>query len=458
MEQRPVPVKTILVTIGLVLACLGGIYLIFLLSHILTLLVIAAFFAVVLSPPVDFVRRRLRLSKGLSTTIVFLGLIALVVGMLYAFIRPLVDETRQFIDDFPEYVAEAREGKGPVGSLVKRYDLDRRIEENRDRVNEALRNNTDTAVRVVQRIFAGLVSFLTVLVLAVLMILYGPELLTSGLGILSPPKRARVRAVALDCGRAITGYVMGNLLISVVAGTVTFIALWVFGVPFRGVLALFVAFTDLIPLVGATLGAIPTIFVAFLHSTTAGIGMLIVYIVYQQFENHVLQVAIMSKTVHINQLVVLVSVLIGVELLGILGALLAIPVAGVLQVIVRDLWDNRTGRPKEEPTIGEDEVPVSEVIADEEGHGAGLPQQGFGALANGPAHVPPSAPPPVKAGAGVAPPPPVAPAPAVEPRTVVEEEPAVVPQPPVDTEGAVEAGDTGQPEREAEPTPAPPRS
>jgi predicted PurR-regulated permease PerM len=366
MDQRPVPVKTILVTIGLVLASAFAIYLVILLSHILTLLVIAAFFAVVLSPPVELVRRHLRLSKGLATAVVFLGLTALVVGLLYTFIQPLVAQTQEFVDRFPQYVSEARAGRGPVGKLVKRYDLDQRIEENRDRLNQALRTSADSAVRWVQKIFAGLVSLVTVLVLAILMILYGPDLLTSGLGALSPPKRDRVTVVAKDCGRAITGYVMGNLLISVVAGTVTFLGLWAFGVPFKGVLALFVAFTDLIPLVGATLGAIPTLFVAFLHSTTAGIGMLIVYIVYQQFENHVLQVAIMSKTVHINQLVVLVSVLIGVELYGIVGALLAIPVAGILQVIVRDLWDHRRGRPKEEATIGEDEVPVSEVLAEEE--------------------------------------------------------------------------------------------
>ncbi|MDP8938216.1 MAG: AI-2E family transporter, partial [Actinomycetota bacterium] len=135
-----------------------------------------------------------------------------------------------------------------------------------------------------------------------------------------------------------------------------------FGVPFRGVLALWVGFADLIPLVGATLGAIPTVAVAFLHSTTAGIGVLVFYIVYQQFENHVLQPAVMSKTVHINQLFVLVSVLIGVELFGILGALLAIPAAGVISVVARDLWDQRQGKFKEEPTIGEDEIPVSEVL------------------------------------------------------------------------------------------------
>jgi hypothetical protein len=140
----------------------------------------------------------------------------------------------------------------------------------------------------------------------------------------------------------------------------------VFGVPFRGVLALWVGFADLIPLVGATLGAIPTIGVAFLHSTAAGVGIVIFYIVYQQFENHVLQVQIMSKTVDINQLFVLVSVLAGVELFGVLGALLAIPAAGVMQVIIRDLWDHRTGRMKDDATIGEDRTPVAEVLAERE--------------------------------------------------------------------------------------------
>ena len=364
-DERPVPVKTILVTIGLVVATGVALYLVILLAHIWTLLLVALFFAVLLTPPVDFVRRHLHISKGLATTLViFLGL-GLIAGMLYAFIRPLVDQTRHFIDKFPTYVSDARAGKGSVGKLVRKYDLDKKLEENRARLNKALSGASGSAVDVARKVFAGLISTLTIIVLAVLMILYGPEMLTSGLGALSPPKRDRVRAVAVDCARAITGYAMGNLLISVIAGFVTFVSLWAFGVPFKGVLALFVAFADLIPLVGATLGAIPTILVALLHSTTAGIGMLIVYIVYQQFENHVLQVAIMSKTVHINQLVVLVSVLMGVELFGFLGALLAIPVAGVVQVIVRDLWDHRTGRMKEEPTIGTEQVPISEVVAEE---------------------------------------------------------------------------------------------
>jgi len=335
--RQPVPVRTMLVGIGLVVATYLTLRAIVLLAHIETLLVVAAFFAIVLTPAVDLVRRKLHVSRGVSTAIVFIVGIGIVSALLYALISPMVDEGRRFADNFPTYVSEAREGRGPAGDLVKRYNLDERLRDAQGSIEESIANAGSGALRVAGRVLGGVVSGLTILVLTVLMVLYGPEILKTGLTVLEPDKRDRVRAVATDCARAITGYVMGNLLISVIAGSLTFIALLIFGVPFAAVLALWTAFTDLIPLVGATLGAIPTIGVAFLHSTGAGFGMLIFYVIYQQFENHVLQVAIMSKTVHINQLFVLVSVLIGVELLGFLGALLAIPAAGVIQVPDDDL-------------------------------------------------------------------------------------------------------------------------
>ena len=114
-------------------------------------------------------------------------------------------------------------------------------------------------------------------------------------------------------------------------------------------------------MVGATLGAIPTVGMSFLHSTFAGIVALVFYVIYQQFENHVLQVTIMSRTVDVNPLTVLISVLVGVELFGFLGALLAIPIAGVLQVVARNIYDERLGRWKDEPSIGASETPASEV-------------------------------------------------------------------------------------------------
>ena len=127
----------------------------------------------------------------------------------------------------------------------------------------------------------------------------------------------------------------------VIAGISTFIFLTIAGVPFAGVLALWVGFADLIPLVGATLGAIPTVLVAFLSSTTIGVATLIFYVIYQQFENHVLQVTIMSKTVALKPLIVLASVLFGVEIFGLLGALLAIPAAGIIKVVGTDIIAHR---------------------------------------------------------------------------------------------------------------------
>ncbi len=360
-QPKPVPVRTIAVTIGMVLATLVGLYLVITLARIEALLLIAAFFAVVLTPPVNWVARHLRLRRALSTLGVYLVLFVALVGLLYVFIRPLVDEVGQFSDDFPTYVADARAGRGTVGRLVKRYKLDQWVDKNKAKIQEGVTRVGTGAISVVRGVAVAVALLLTTLVLSFMMILYGPDMLEGATGMLSPPNRDRIRAVGRDCAKAITGYVFGNLAISFIAGAVAYFTLLGLGVPFAGVLGLWVGFADLIPLVGATLGAIPAVGVAFLHSVTAGIVMTVVFIVYQQFENHVLQPVIMNKTVQLNQLFVLVAALAGVELFGLVGALLAIPAAGVIQVIVRDIYDHREGALKEEPTIGADEVPMSEV-------------------------------------------------------------------------------------------------
>jgi predicted PurR-regulated permease PerM len=360
-EPRPVPVRTIMAVIGLVLLTGVGVWLFIRLARIEAILIVAGFFAVVLNPLVEMTQRRLHVRRGLAVGIVFLVVFGMLAALLYAFIAPLVDQGQKFADDYPRLVKEAKAGKGPVGHLVKRYKLDEKLDENKDKINDRLGQLGGGAFNVAKSVAAAVAALITIIVASLLMILYGPDMLAGGLGLLSPPRRRRMEAVLRDCARALTGYVFGNFVISIIAGGVTFIALWILGVPFRGVLALWVGFADLIPLVGATLGAVPAVLVAFLHSTTDGICVLAFFIVYQQFENHVLQVQIMAKTVQINQLVVLVSILIGVELFGLLGALLAIPAAGVIQVIVRDLWDNRRSRLKDEPTVGADETPISQT-------------------------------------------------------------------------------------------------
>ena len=359
--DRPVPWRTILASVFVVGVAYLAYQLLRELARIIAWIVVAGFFAVVLTPAVDLLQRRFRLRRGVATAVVFIVGLLLIAGMLYAFIRPIVGQVSDFVDSLPKYVDDAQHGRGWVGRLVERYNLDKWVEDNRDRLQESLSGAGQPAVKALRSVFTTILSIVTILVLTILMLLRGPGITAGALKLVPPRQRDRVRIVAADAAKAVSGYMLGNFLISLIAGSSTYIVLKLTGVPYAEVLALWVAFADLIPMVGATLGAIPTVGLAFLHSTAAGIVALVFYIVYQQFENHVLQVAIMSRTVDVNPLTVLISVLAGVELFGFLGALLAIPVAGVLQVVLRNIYDERLGRWKDEPTIGEAEVPVSEA-------------------------------------------------------------------------------------------------
>jgi predicted PurR-regulated permease PerM len=350
-------IRLVLVISGILLAVGAAVLLAIELHRIIALVVIAAFFATLLNPLVD-VLTRLRLRRGLAAAIVFLLGIAAFSAMTYAFVRPIYDQGRKFADDLPGFVERAQRGEGRMGSLIKRYNVEEFVRENAPKIRDALNNAGGPAVRTVRSVATGVFAILTILVLAFLMLLEAPDIISAFLAVLPRERAEQVRRIGSDAAGAVTGYMFGNLVISVIAGLTTFITLQITGVPFPFVLALWVGFADLLPLVGATLGAVPTVAIAFLHSTGAGIAVLIMFIVYQQFENHVLQPVVMSRTVRLNPLLVLLAVLVGVELAGFVGALLAIPAAGVIQVVVRDVWDERQGRFKEEPTVGPEGIPV----------------------------------------------------------------------------------------------------
>ena len=334
-------------------------------ARVITYLMVAIFFAIVLNPAVDFLQYRLRFRRGIATAVVMLTGLGLLAGMIYAFVKPIAEQASTFSSDLPQYVEEARAGKGPVGDLVKRYDLEEKIKENQPKIQEAVSNFGQSGLDIVRRVFTTIVAAITVMVLTILIVLEAPSLSQGLLNLIPNDElRTRVQRVSTDAAKAVSGYVFGNLLISLIAGVATWIMLLIVGVPYAATLGLFVGFADLIPLIGATLGAIPTILFAFLHSVPAGITAAVFYVVYQQFENHVLQVTIMSRTVKLNPLAVLISVLVGVELFGFLGALLAIPAGGIIQVIARDIYDERRGRLKTEPTVGADEVVIGSA-ADE---------------------------------------------------------------------------------------------
>jgi len=190
-------------------------------------------------------------------------------------------------------------------------------------------------------VVAAVVATVTIAFMTFFMLLEGPAWMERIYGLLRPESQPRWRAVGRDIYRTVGGYVTGNLLISLIAGVSTAVVLLIMGVPYYVALGLIVGILDLIPLAGATIAGIIVGAVAFVHSIVAGIVVVVFFIVYQQIENHLLQPVVYGRTVQLSPLAVLISVLIGAEVAGVLGALAAIPVAGALQVLVRDVLAHR---------------------------------------------------------------------------------------------------------------------
>lgn len=362
-SSERVPVRTILTVIGLVLATAAVLWILHTAERVVVWIIIAAFFAVALAPAVALVQRRLFDGKrrSLATLLVFVLLIIVLLGVIAVFAVPLATEGSTLSKQLPTLIDQAKAGKGPVGDLLNRTHALSYLRSHQDQLKKAASGLTSPAVGVLRGVATGVAGAVTIFVLAFLMVLEGPKLVDGTLGLFPPRRAHRIQRVAADCAKSVSGYITGNLAISVICGLLTFAALKIMGVPYAGLLALFVAIADLIPLVGATLGAVVAVAAAFIHSVPAGIVAIVFFLVYQQLENHLLQPLIFSRTVKVNPLTVLIAILVAVELAGILGALLAIPIASMIQVIARDVWTNRpAARTQVEPTVGEQQIPVTD--------------------------------------------------------------------------------------------------
>ncbi|GHJ54994.1 AI-2E family transporter [Nonomuraea sp. TT08I-71] len=331
-----------LIVIGLVLATLVGLALVWATRRVLVWGLVAAFLAVALKPLVDRVERRLVRRRALATLLVFLATFVVLAALGAMIVLPLVDELGRFADRAPALIHEARAGRGPVGEALNRFHLRRYADTHAEQIQRYGSRLGEPAVGVLRSVLQVVAAVVTVVVLAYLMVLEAPKIISGTLKLVGDGAAERLRRIGRDSSRIITGYLSGNLLISVICGGLTFGVLFLLGVPFAGVIALVVALADLIPLVGATLGAIVAAGAGFLHSPTDGVVVLVFFVVYQQVENHLLQPVIMARAVRLNPLTVLVSVLLAAELAGLVGALLAIPVAGIAQVLLREFA--RTGR------------------------------------------------------------------------------------------------------------------
>lgn len=358
LDNRTVARYT-LVVIGLVLATLLLIGLAYETRQVLTWVVVAVFFAVALHPTVSRLEHRIGwMRRWLATLIVFLLAVVFIAGLVTLFVVPLAREGAQFVDKLPQVVEDVRTGRGPIGSLAERFHVVDYIQSHTTQIRAYLSGLGAPTLAFVRSAATGVAGVATIFVLSYLMVLEAPKIIAGTLALFSERRAERVARVGRDCARTVTGYITGNLLISVICGSLTFVVLALLDVPFAGLIALSVGVLDLIPMIGATLGALVAVLASLTVSLTAAIVVAVFFVVYQQLENHLLQPLIFSRTVRLNPLTVLLAILVGVELAGILGTLLAIPVAGILQIVVRDIWHTRQGRADEPVPAGNDPAEI----------------------------------------------------------------------------------------------------
>ena len=339
-----VPTRTIVRVIALVLAAAAAVQILDAVSRVLTWIAVSIFLAVALEPVVRVTERWM--SRTWAVLTVFGGLLVLVALFLAVLIIPIATQVDDLRAAAPGYL-QRLERNHTIRDLNQRYKL---VQKAQDAAQQAPARVFGAAGRFVN----GVVATLTVLFLTLFLMFELPAISRGLLSLLTDDDAARVRLVAADVNRSIGGYVLGNLAISVIAGATVGISLWILGVPYAAALAVFMGVCDLVPLVGATVGALAAIGVAFAaQGVTAGIVMIVVNVVYQQFENHILQPIVYRKTVQLSAFLVLVAVLVGGELMGVLGALVAIPIAGSIQLVVREIRagvaDPAAPQPEPEP-------------------------------------------------------------------------------------------------------------
>jgi predicted PurR-regulated permease PerM len=337
--------RTIVVVLGVTLLVAVALALVYLAWHVITWILIAVFLAAALNPAVQFLEQR-GVRRGIASALVFGAALLVITGLGFLVIPPLVDQVRKFIEALPDIVADITAGRGPLGFLERDYGITERVRSTiEERGAGGVLGLTEPAVAVARSVVTAVVGVVTVAFLTFFMLLEGPRTVERFLAVLPPSTATRWRRVGGDIYRTIGGYVTGNLVISLIAGTTTTIVLVALGSDYAVALGLVVAVLDLIPLAGATLAAVIVSVVVLVE--LGWVQAVIVgsfFIVYQQLENHVLQPLIYGRTVQLSPLAVLIAVLIGAELAGVLGALAAIPIAGSLQAIVREVLEYARGR------------------------------------------------------------------------------------------------------------------
>jgi predicted PurR-regulated permease PerM len=343
----------------IVVAVAISLYLLYLVRRPLLWLLAAIFIAAALSAPVNWLSQWMR--RGFAVTIVFVCLLAVPILLIALIVPTIITEGTRFADNVPQYARDVTnfvEDNPRLREINRDYDITSKLEEEAaklpDRLGGAAGTLRDVGLGIVNSLFA----LITILVLTAFLLANGRAWTDRALEMRPSEQRERLRRSLDRMAAAVGGYVAGALTIALIAGVATYIVLLILGVPFRAPLAVIAGLFSLIPLVGATIAAVLIgVVTLFENFPTATIVWAIWAVVYQQFENHVIQPQIQKRTVNVHPFITIVSVLLGATLLGVIGALVAIPVAASIQILIREYVDLRTltikpESPEEPPSGG----------------------------------------------------------------------------------------------------------
>lgn len=341
--REPPPIAAIVRTVITVLAVLLAVYLVYLLRKPLTWVVLACFLAIAVAGPVQWFSRYI--PRGFAIALTYLLLLAIPVGIAGIVVPPIVRQGNELANNAPQYAQDARDFVDRNGSLRKLetdYGVITKIEEEAaklpSKAGGAAKRLADLGVVLVNSLFA----LVNIVILSVFLVANGQRWAQRLVEMQPPGRRERLDRTLRNIGNAIGNYIMGALAQATIAGIVTFVVLKILGVPFAAPLAVLTALFDLIPLVGATIGAVIVgVVTLFTDFPTATIAWSIFAVIYQQLENTVIQPNIQRRAVDVNPFVVLVSVLFGSTLFGVLGALFAIPIAASIQIVLVEWWTFR---------------------------------------------------------------------------------------------------------------------
>jgi predicted PurR-regulated permease PerM len=349
MDINKLENKTILRILVVISAFLALLWLGYLVKTPLFWIITAAFLAIALNPAVAWMSRWMpRKSRGLAAISVFLIGFAILGFVGANLVPPLISQSQGFIRSLPDYINRLQTSNSFIGQNIRHYDVINKVRVNSDQViSKLFTGASNNAFRYVTGIFGSIAAALTISVLTVFMLIEGPGWIEKAWRLNPHTDTKRQRRLAGEMYESVTGYVIGNLLTSLIAGVCTFIFLAFLHVPYALALSLLVALLDLLPLIGATLAAIIVVAVSLSVSVPVAIAVLIFFIVYQQLENHILQPYVYGKTIQMSPLLVLVSALIGAAAGGLIGALVAVPIGASLAILFREyVGDGEEATPK----------------------------------------------------------------------------------------------------------------